>query len=43
MLAALPVLFGVQLVLAFFNFDIASVPKSAIHRHLLKPDRSSDA
>lgn len=31
MLAALPILIGVQLVLAFLNFDIQSVPKQAIH------------
>jgi glycosyltransferase involved in cell wall biosynthesis len=32
MLSALPVLMGVQLVLAFLAYDIASVPRRAIHR-----------
>lgn len=32
MLAALPLLMGIQLVLAFLNFDIASTPKSPIHK-----------
>lgn len=32
MLAALPVLMGTQLVLAFLAYDIASVPRRAIHR-----------
>lgn len=31
MLAALPVLVGVQLLLAFFHYDIISVPKKALH------------
>jgi hypothetical protein len=39
MLAALPVLLGLQLLLAFVGFDIASVPRRAIHRHLLDLDR----
>jgi hypothetical protein len=34
MVAALPVLLGLQLVLAFFNYDIASIPKRPIHRDL---------
>lgn len=32
MLSALPVLMGVQLVLAFLAYDIAAVPRRAIHR-----------
>ena len=32
MLSALPVLMGMQLVLAFLAYDIASVPRRAIHR-----------
>lgn len=35
MLAALPVLVGVQLLLAFFNYDIASVPRRPLHTSLL--------
>lgn len=34
MLSALPVLIGVQLLLAFFNYDIASVPRRALHTSL---------
>jgi hypothetical protein len=32
MLAAMPILMGMQLVLAFLGFDIASVPKQPRHR-----------
>lgn len=32
MLSALPVLMGVQLILAFLAYDIASVPRRAVHR-----------
>ena len=32
MLAALPILTGLQLVLAFIGYDIASVPKRTLHR-----------
>lgn len=32
MLAALPMLMGLQLILAFIGYDIASVPKRPIHR-----------
>jgi glycosyltransferase involved in cell wall biosynthesis len=35
MLAALPVLVGVQLLIAFVGYDIASVPKRAIHPALV--------
>lgn len=47
MLAALPVLVGVQLLLAFVGYDIASVPKRPIHpalarrEHAAASDRSS--
>lgn len=34
MLAALPVILGVQLLLSFLSFDVASVPKTPIHRLL---------
>ncbi|CAD1795780.1 glycosyltransferase family 2 protein [Xanthomonas euroxanthea] len=34
MLAAMPVLVGVQLLLAFFGQDIASVPRTAVHPRL---------
>ena len=40
MLSALPVLVGIQLVLAFLSYDYASVPKSAVSPKL--PDRFSD-
>jgi dolichol-phosphate mannosyltransferase len=35
MLSALPVLMGVQLILAFLAYDIASVPRRAIHKKLM--------
>ena len=34
MLAALPILMGLQLILAFLGFDIASVPHRSIHKGL---------
>jgi hypothetical protein len=34
MLAALPVLIGVQLLLAFLAYDMQSQPRSPIHRRL---------
>lgn len=37
MLAALPVLLGVQLILAFLNFDIQNVPRDVLHKRLLPP------
>jgi hypothetical protein len=37
MLAAVSVLSGLQFVLSFINYDIASVPRRPIHR-LLDPD-----
>ena len=36
MLAALPILMGVQLLLAFLGYDIASVPRKSRHRGLRK-------
>ena len=36
MLSALPVLMGLQLVLAFLAYDIATVPRSPLHRRLKK-------
>ena len=41
MLAALPILMGLQLVLAFVGYDIASVPQRPIHRR--RSRTSSDA
>lgn len=35
MLAALPVLMGIQLVLAFLGYDIASIPKRPLHRRIV--------
>ncbi len=40
MLAALPVLVGVQLLLAFVGYDIASVPRRAIHPALVGRERA---
>ncbi len=37
MVAALPVLLGVQLILAFLNFDIHNVPRDVLHKRLLPP------
>lgn len=34
MLAALPLLMGVQLILAFLNYDMGSIPNRAIHRQI---------
>ena len=34
MLSALPVLMGTQLILAFVGYDIQSVPKKPLHRHI---------
>lgn len=41
MLAAMPVILGVQLILAFIGFDISSTPKRSIHRHLGRTALSS--
>ena len=37
MLAALPTLIGLQIILAFFSFDIASVPRRPLHHRLSLP------
>ncbi len=37
MVAALPILLGVQLILAFLNFDIHNVPREVLHKRLLPP------
>lgn len=34
MLAALPIIVGIQLLLAFFSYDIQSVPRTALHLRL---------
>jgi glycosyltransferase involved in cell wall biosynthesis len=36
MLAVMPILIGLQLVLSFIGYDIASVPKRPLHRKLLR-------
>lgn len=44
MLAALPIILGVQFILAFIGFDIASVPKRPFHRRvksLMKKNKNS--
>ena len=38
MLAALPVLLGVQLILAFLNYDVQNVPREVLHTRLLPPN-----
>lgn len=37
MLAALPILIGVQLILAFLSYDLQNVPREVIHRRLEAP------
>ena len=37
MLAALPVLVGIQLVLAFLSYDLQNVPREVLHRRLDPP------
>lgn len=39
MLAGLPVILGVQLLLAFISYDVQSAPNSALHPRLLKAPR----
>ena len=39
MLSALPVLLGLQFLLAFLGYDIASVPRRPIHRKQRLPRR----
>jgi glycosyltransferase involved in cell wall biosynthesis len=36
MLAALPILMGIQLILSFFGHDIASVPRVPLHKRILR-------
>ena len=43
MLAALPILMGLQLVLAFVGYDIASVPQRSIHRRRARSAPSDGA
>jgi len=35
MVAALPVIVGVQLVLAFLNYDLQNIPRDPIHKRLI--------
>jgi glycosyltransferase involved in cell wall biosynthesis len=37
MLAALPVIIGTQMLLAFLGYDMQSMPQTAIHRRLARP------
>ena len=34
MLAALPILMGIQLILSFFGQDIAAVPRTPLHKKI---------
>ena len=43
MLAALPVILGTQLLLAFLNFDVARVPKEPLYPQLVRRRRAEDA
>jgi dolichol-phosphate mannosyltransferase len=43
MLAALPVIVGVQLVLAFLSYDLANVPREPLQRRLLPPAKRPGA
>ena len=43
MVAALPILLGVQLILAFFNFDIQSTPRQALYPRLKTSGRTLKA
>jgi hypothetical protein len=36
MLAAIPLLMGLQFVLAFLAYDIASVPRRILHRKIVR-------
>jgi len=38
MLSVLPILFGLQLILAFFSQDMSSIPKTPIHVFMNKPN-----
>jgi glycosyltransferase involved in cell wall biosynthesis len=39
MLAALPVIVGMQLLLAFLSYDLSNVPRDVLHRRLADPSR----
>lgn len=39
MLAAMPLLMGLQLILAFVSYDISSIPRRAIHKHRISSQR----
>jgi dolichol-phosphate mannosyltransferase len=41
MLAALPVLVGIQLVLAFLSYDLQNVPRDVLHRRLVRSAQRS--
>ena len=41
MLAALPVLVGLQLVLAFLSYDMQNIPREVLHRRLAAPTSAS--
>lgn len=43
MLAALPVILGIQLLLAFLAYDIAAVPRRPLHPSLVRPGESAPA
>jgi dolichol-phosphate mannosyltransferase len=34
MLAALPIIIGIQLILAFLSYDVGNVPKNPLHKRL---------
>jgi hypothetical protein len=36
MLAALPILIGVQLLIAAFHYEVTNVPRRPLHPHLVK-------
>ncbi len=40
MLAALPVILGVQLILAFLSYDIQNVPREVLHKRLLPANKT---
>jgi hypothetical protein len=43
MLAALPVILGTQLLLAFLSFDVARVPRQPLHPQLVRRRRLEGA
>lgn len=42
MLAALPIIVGIQLLLGFLSYDIANVPKTRLHDHLTEADLEAE-